>query len=156
MDLTHKRSSVPRYLSDHHADVLLKKNSSHPKMSKAKALVQRSSNLTKSTNKTWRGHDYAKEACGGRCCSSVSSRGQALVDADDNVAADLTQGSSRRTPVNSMMQVGRRSLSGAREVAGSRGCDVAGLRLSTTPVACTVGRGGKERGAMARDAPEHF
>ncbi|XBH92379.1 hypothetical protein VPH35_083516 [Triticum aestivum] len=144
MDLTHKRSSVPRYLSDHHADVLSKMNLSCPKMSKAKALVQRSSNLTKSTNRTWRELDDAKEACAGRCCSSVSSRGEAMEDADDDAAANLTQGSSRRTLVNSMMQVGWRSLSGPGEVADSRGCDVARLRLSTTPVACAVGRGGKD------------
>ncbi|XBH92380.1 hypothetical protein VPH35_083517 [Triticum aestivum] len=144
MDLTHKRSSVPRYLSDHHADVLSKRNLSRPKMSKAKSLVQRSSNLTKSTNRTWREREDAKEACGGRCCSSVSSRGEAMVDADDDAAADLTKESSRRTPVNSMMQVGLRSLSGPGEVAGSRGYDVAGHRLSTTPVACAVGRGGKD------------
>ncbi|XBJ00236.1 hypothetical protein VPH35_020173 [Triticum aestivum] len=146
MDLTHERSSVPRYLLDHHVDVLSKRNLSRPKMSKAKDLVQRSSILTKSTNRTWRGRDDAKEACGGHYCSSVSSRGKAMVDADNDAAANLTQGSSRRTPVNRMMQVGRRSLSGPGEVAGSRGCDVAGLRLSTNPVACVVSRGGKERG----------
>ncbi|KAF7077532.1 hypothetical protein CFC21_082072 [Triticum aestivum] len=144
MDLTHERSSVPRYLSGHHADVLSKRNLSRPKMSKAKALVQRSSNLTNSTNRTWRGHDDAKEVCDGRCCSSASSRGEAMVDADDNATANLKQGSSRGTPVNGMMHVGQRSLTGPGEVAGSRGYDVAGLRLSTTPVACVDGRGGKD------------
>ncbi|EMS60452.1 hypothetical protein TRIUR3_31825 [Triticum urartu] len=54
MDLTHERSSVPRYLSGHHVDVLSKRNLSRPKMSKEKALVQRCSNLTKSTNCYWR------------------------------------------------------------------------------------------------------
>ncbi|KAF7057826.1 hypothetical protein CFC21_065001 [Triticum aestivum] len=145
MDLTHERSSVPRYLSGHHVDILSKRNLSRPEMSKAKALVQRSSNLTKSTNRTWRGRDDAKEACGGRCCSSTSSRGGAMVDADDDAAANLTQGSSRGTPMSGMMQVGQRSLTGPGEVAGSRGCDVAGLRLSTTPVAGAVGRGGKDK-----------
>ncbi|XBI34759.1 hypothetical protein VPH35_120524 [Triticum aestivum] len=144
MDLMHERSSVPRYLSGHHVDVLSKRNLSRPKMSKAKALIQQSSNLTKSTNRTWRGGDDTKEACGGHCCSSASSRGEAMVDADDDAAANLTQGSSRGTPVNGMMQVERRSLTGPGEVDGSRGCNVAGLRLSTTPVACAVGRGHKD------------
>ncbi|XBI71638.1 hypothetical protein VPH35_065804 [Triticum aestivum] len=54
MDLTHERSSLPWYLSGHHVDILLKRNLSCPKMSKAKALVQWCSNLTKSTNGSWR------------------------------------------------------------------------------------------------------
>ncbi|KAF6984508.1 hypothetical protein CFC21_002504 [Triticum aestivum] len=41
------------YLSGHHVDVLSERNLSRPKMSKAKALVQGRSNLTKTMNDSW-------------------------------------------------------------------------------------------------------
>ena len=74
-----------------------------------------------------------------------------MVDADDDAAADLTPGSSRGTTMNNMMQVGRRSLTGPGEVAGSRGCDMAGLRLSTAPGAGAVDTGGKHEARWWRN-----
>ena len=53
-----------------------------------------------------------------------------MVDADDDVAANLTQGSSRGTPVSGRMQVGRRSL--ALRVVTSRAREQGGRKARST------------------------